>query len=524
MRAVWRLAAPSLNSYEDPEQPQQVLSVNYMDNCDGRAGDRLTLGPLVTDIDCDGADAAGGGSVGTAATTRAMVFSESMETTNYLVVARGTKLGIIRLDTRVLTADGTAEGAGAAYSEAVYDLLYTRQGVTDEISVFFEGIGYRVITAIAGASYTASANNESKIIAIGRRMGSDAAAGIVGMLGRSGNSSTALNTVYQNILSGSVTQDASSVTTIATITGPDLRFTGMAMDGRYWIIGTSDGPYYLEADGRRFRPLIEEIDNQLTAATNCFGMRRSTYFGTVIPLERSTRVSNELQGASIGPEIYPRNDSPVRQRVGMGDGSELWDYWPIYNGTDTYICAVRPRRAEDYVVDDAPVVYYPIIKLTSAESKVVAYAGRRGGVTSRTVYFGNGSNVSWFLEGSTLRFPDDTNYTYASTGTVFGTELRRNPEKLKKIKRIGFATNNCTSTETVAIDIVYRDQQYVERTVRCGAPITKNGWKWVEVPAGQIVARTLYPKVTLARGGTTTLSPYVVNRGEVVIEYDEVDG
>lgn len=523
MRAVWRLAAPSLNSYEDPEQPQQILSVNYMDNCDGRAGDRLTLGPLVTDIDCDGADSAGAGSVGTAATTRSMVFSESMETTNYLVVARGTKLGIISTADRLLKADGTAEGAGVPYTEAVYDLLYTRQGVTDEISVFFEGIGYRVITAIAGASYTASENNETKIVAIGRRMGSDAAAGIVGMLGRSGNSSTALNTVYQNILSGSVTQDASSVTTIATLTGPDLRFTGMAMDGRYWILGTSDGPYYLEADGRRFRPLIEEIDNQLSSPTNCFGIRRSTYFGTVIPLERSTRVSNELQGASIGPEIYPRNDSPVRQRVGMGDGSELWDYWPIYNGTDTYICAVRPRRAEDYVVDEVPVVYYPIIKLSSAESKVVAYAGRRGAQTNRTVYFGNGSNVSWFLEGSTLRFPDDSNYTYASTGTVFGTELRRNPEKLKKIKRIGLSTNNCTSTETVAIDIVYRDQQYVERTVRCGSPITKNGWTWL-TPATGITARTLYPKVTLARGGTTTLSPYVVNRGEVVIEYDEVDG
>lgn len=525
-QAVWHLAAPGLNSYEDILQGQGMLTVNVSDNCDGRWGDKLTLGPLVTDITTSGAFAAHGGAAGTQATVNGMCFSESMESTEYLFAIGGNKLIIIQLSNRTLTADGGMEGdAGAVWSEAATDILFTKQGTTEEVSVFFDNIPYRVITATNGASITASENNGADIVRHARLMGSDAAVGRVGLVGRVGSTSTAMNTVTQNLLSGSVTMDANSPTTLATISGPPIIFTGLALDGRFWLIGTSDGPYYLDVDGARFRPLIEEIDNQLSSPTNGFGMRQSSFFGTVIPLERSVRISNNLEGLSIGPETFPRNDGPVRGRLGMGTGSELWDYWPFYNGTDTYICAVRPRQPSDLAPDGLPVVYYPIIKLASAESKYALYAGRRGGVTSRTVYIGNGNNVSWFLEPSTLRAPDDSNMTYASSGSVFGTELRRNPDKLKRIKNVALKTRNCTSTETVAVDVVWYDHREVAHTDRFGGVISTNGYHVLNAPTRSggagIEARSFYVKLTLSRGGTTTLSPYVMNRGEVIVEYDE---
>ena len=79
----------------------------------------------VTTITLTGADAAGGGSVGTAATASCFAFSESMEATQFLVIGRGTKLGIISLSTYLNVADGTAEGAGVPYTANVTDLFFT---------------------------------------------------------------------------------------------------------------------------------------------------------------------------------------------------------------------------------------------------------------------------------------------------------------------------------------------------------------------------------------------------------------
>lgn len=524
MIAAWRFAAPSLNAREDISSGQGVLSVSYMDNCDGRFSDTLTLGPLLTDIDLDGADAAGGGSAGTPATTTAMVTTEGMESTEYLLVFRGTKPGIIDLSDRLNKADGTMAGSGAPFGGAVTDALFINGAAANaqEIAVCYDNVAYDVITAVGGAGLTFTANNSSKIIRHMAIMGSNAASSVVGGVGRVSTAGTAMNTVYENIVAGSVTMDAPSWTTKATLSGEPIIFTGIALAGRFWILGTSNGAYYLDIDGQRFRGLIEEVDNQLSSPTNCFGLRQSSYFGTLIPLDRSTRVIQDLQdgGRTIGPERYPRNTSPVRGRLGRGDGSELWDYWPFYNGTDTYICAVRPRQPEDLVSDQLPVVYYPIAKLSSAESKVVKVTGRKGSQARRTVYVGNGTDVSWFCEGDRHRMIDDQAYTYASTGTAFGTEMLRNPHMFKKVKRVGFKTRNCTSTETITVDLVARNHLEVEDTVRVGAPVTSNGWHWIDVGRDQLVdARSFYPKLTLSRGGTTTNAPQMI--GDFLVEYDE---
>jgi hypothetical protein len=176
------------------------------------------------------------------------------------------------------------------------------------------------------------------------------------------------------------------------------------------------------------------------------------------------------------------------------------------------------------VADALPVAYYPIIKLSSAESKVIKVTGRKGSQARRTVYFGNGSDVSWFAEGDQHRMISDTAYTYASTGTAFGTEMLRNPHKLKKVTRVGFKTNNCTSTETIAVDLVVKDHLYNDQTIRVGGPVTSDGWHWFDhtrFSDTRVLARSLYPKLTLSRGGTTTNAPQMV--GDFLIDYEEVD-
>ncbi len=520
--ARWRLDTPALNGYEDigygTESLEGVLSCSYSDNTDSRWRGELRLGPLVTTIDCDGADAAGGGSVGTPATVNAFAFSNGINAVDQLVVGRGTKLASIKLSDRTQVMDGTMAGAGAPFAEAVTDLFYTKSAnVTEEMSVGFDNTIYQVITALpATGGFTSSANNESIKNRIFGLAGSDNAAGQVAGLGRG---ASGMNIARQNVMTGTVTMDASSWSTRATLSGEAVIFTGFALDGRFWIIGTSNGPYYLDSDGQRFRPLIDSIDNQLSAPTNCFGLRSWDLLGPAVicPLGRSVRVIKDLQSVSVGPEVFRTNTSPVQGRLGKSDGSEMWDYWPIYNTItgETYICAVRPRQPGD--PHGNLLSYYPIITLTDTESKIVAYAGTRGGQANPTVYFGSGTDVAWFLEGRTNRFPDDTNYAYAASGTFYGTELRRYPEKRKKIVRVGFETKSCTSTETVTVSIVYRDHMNAEKTVALPAR-SSNGWQWLNMPSGGIEARAFYPSIALARGGTTTNSPVVT--GDLIVEWE----
>mgnify|MGYP003678935122 CR=1 FL=1 len=72
--------------------------------------------------------------------------------------------------------------------------------------------------------------------------------------------------------------------TIATLVGVDpLKFTGFALDGSLWVIGTSNGPYMLDRAQAEFFPLIPEIDND---EVNSVGM--TTWYpremGVIIPL------------------------------------------------------------------------------------------------------------------------------------------------------------------------------------------------------------------------------------------------
>lgn len=500
----WELCKPALNSEESIDGPngRGPLTVNWTQNVDTRFNDAV-LGPLVTTVSGAGADAAGGGSVGTPSTANCFAFSESMEATQYLVVGAGTKVRIYKLSDRTQVADGTAEGAGVPYGAAVTDLFFTLSAAgTEELSIGFDDIIYRVITAIAGASYTASANNESMKFRIFGHGGSDAAAGVIAGLGRAAG--TPMNKVYSNTLSGSTTMDASAWQSRATISGEAFTFTGFALDGRFWLVGTSNGLYFLDSDGQRYRSLMEEVPND-PENTAGFGLQGISYLGpgVLAPLTRSLRLCQSLNSRSVGVEMFRNNTSPVQGRYGRAGASELWIYLPIYNTItgESYICAVRPRQPGDGHGNE--LSFYPIIELDTLESKFCVFSEHKGGVTRPTMWAGSGSNVIYWEEGNLGRFPDDTGYVYATSGTLYGTKLRRQPWKKKKVETIELTTSGCNATNYIAVDIVYVDHMGVEQTVRCGANITSNGHKVIDVP-GVIAAHEFYPKLTFTGSGSTS--------------------
>jgi hypothetical protein len=497
----WQLAKPALNSVENIEGGEGPLTVSYTANVDTRFDD-VVLGPLVTTVSCAGADAAGGGSVGTPATANCFAFSESMEAKQYMVVGRGTKLAIIDLSDRSQDADGTMAGAGAPFA-AVTDLFFTLSAAgTEEISVGFDDTIYQVITAISGTGITSSANNESMKFRIFGHGGSDAAAGVIAGLGRA--SGTPMNKVYSNTLSGSTTMDASAWQSRATISGEAFTFTGFALDGRFWLVGTSNGLYFLDSDGQRYRSLMEEVPNDPDAIAG-FGLQGISYLGpgVLAPLTRSLRLCQSLNSRSVGVEMFRNNTSPVQGRYGRAGASELWIYLPIYNTItgESYICAVRPRQPGDGHGNE--LSFYPIIELDTLESKFCVFSEHKGGVTRPTMWAGSGSNVIYWEEGNLPRFPDDTGYVYATSGTLYGTKLRRQPWKKKKVETIELTTSGCNATNYIVVDIVYVDHMGVEQTVRCGGRIESNGHHSVEVP-GKIEAHEFYPKLTFTGSGSTS--------------------
>jgi hypothetical protein len=199
----------------------------------------------------------------------------------------------------------------------------------------------------------------------------------------------------------------------------------------------------------------------------------------------------------------------VRGRWGWGTESDRWIYIPVYNpeAGDSYIVAVRPRENGDPHGNE--LSFFTMGYQSGKECKITYGTGLKGSQARYLIWAGNDSNVDYFPEGKDDQFPLDTAYTYAANGTLFGTRLRRAPDRLKKVTGVKFSTLGCTSTETIAVDIVYTDFRGTERTVRCGSPVTQNGLQVLPVPAGGIEAVDFYPKPTLARGATTTASPKI---------------
>lgn len=499
--AEWQFGAHMLG-VEDIRGGEGLLGVAYGNGVDTRFDDSC-LAPLLTAVDLSGSDAAGGGSVGTANTVRAVAFSESMNAPDKAVFARGTKLGAIRLDTRVSIFDGTAEGGGSPYGEDVWDLIYTKSAAgTQEISVGFKDTVYRVITDIPETGgYTASANDESYKIATFGNGGSDAAAPVIAGIGKGSGS---VYKVFSNTLSGTVTMDASAWLERAVL-GSDITPTGFAMDGRFWLPATNDGIYFLDSDGQRFRPQQEALPTDPNNNQG-FGTQTISYLGPGVlnPVINGLRLTQALNTQSVGVELYPYNTTPVTGRYGHATESPTWVYMPIYNTITgaSYVCAMRPRQPGDQ--HPQPLSWYVLYELAAKESKLCRYSGFKGGVSNGTVWVGRGSDVSWFTEANTRLPWSDTSQAFGTSGTLYGTLLRRNPDRGKSPEWVHIETAGCTASNTIAVDLVMVDHRGTEQTVRCGGPIVSNGRHRLPVPPG-MSAEQFYPKVTfVGAGGNAT--------------------
>lgn len=503
--AEWRLDVSHLCSHE--RTLDGFLGVEYTDNVDTRWGD-MRLGPLLTTIDCS---AAGGT---TANANGAAVAPASMQAAGpFLYVIRGTKWAKIKLADMSLVSDGTETALG----EAATSILYTKStNGTEEISIGMDNTAYEVITAVgSGATDTHSANNSSYKARVFGLAGASSATGQVAGCGR--GTGSVMNVVAQNILSGSITMDAPNWQTRATFAGAPLTFTGFALDGNFWLIGTDDGLYYLDSDFQEFRPLIDELAQD---DDSCQNMAPWSVLGpsVVVPLSRSTRISRYLSGESVGPEVYRENLSPVQGPATAFCASELWAYMPFYNPvTDrTYLCAVRPRLSGEW--HSYPLSFFTIATLGAGkESRFGYYTGVLGGRTLPTVAIGSDSDVAWFSEGRLPRFVDDTSYQYAASGTAYLSELRRHGHYDKEPQTIEFEARGCSATETITVKLAMDGGT----AVQIGAPVTKDGLVRLHVTT-RAQGRRITPQVEFARGSTATAAPRI--EGPLRLTYQLKDG
>jgi len=114
------------------------------------------------------------------------------------------------------------------------------------------------------------------------------------------------------------------------------------------------------------------------------------------------------------------------------------------------------------------------------------------------------------------------NCTYASSGTWYGTQIRRHRGQNIVPRAFRVRTSGCTSSETVTLSVDYLDHTGTSQNHPIGAPITGNGVHWLEVTRDKTIsAEFLAPKLSLARGATTTNTPRVL--GEIEMFYDLED-
>lgn len=355
----------------------------------------------------------------------------------FMYVIRGKDVAKVMTTTMALVNPGTV----ITLAEDATSILTTKTASgTQEVSIGMAGTAYRVITTVAavGVADTHSANDDGEIVRIFGQA-PDRVAGFSG------------NVAKGNILSGGVTMDAPAWATIATLSGKDITPTGFALDGPVWVWGTNDGPYLLNPDSFAFEALIDEMGYNVE---NCRASGVWTYLGAIVPTVDGLRYIKNGSTASIGPEQFPRNTSVVQGFATGIAGSVRWLFVALYNLTtnDTYLCAVRPRRIDD--PHDQPVSWFTLAKFTDLRCDFLRNIDREGGRTLPTLVGGYGSNLFWLSMGRTERWPDDSLYRYALTGTLYLTEMRRaGPSTVIDLEACEFYSASCTADRKLTVGI-----------------------------------------------------------------------
>lgn len=455
--AEWRVDGPDLFSFEQipPGAVAGYLGRDRGEGTDGRWEGLDTLGPLLNVVTLSTHDQSEGGSIPGTATfipgstlipgpARVVSAAEGIAQipgsgTTYGYVIRGTT------PTKVDLSDMSVELSGEALAEPATSVISTRSADgTQEIAVGMATEPYRVVTAV-GPNGTLDTWAENDAAAVQRIFGK-ATDRIVGLAGQQAQG---------NILTGSITMFSPNWQTVATRIGDEvLIMTGFALDGRLWVVGTSNGPYILDQAAGDFFPVIEAIDND---DDNCLQMTTWFILGVVIPLKDGLRFQKGGGGASFGPELFTGNTSPVQgQPTGFTETTK-WGYVMLYDAEndDSYLMAARPNSGRDNHA--FPISYYTLAKLSGIESRFLQSIGTVNGQrTNPTIVGGHDGNLFWFTVGRNAREIDDANYAYAASGTTFLTELRRQPGILKDIEAVeweGDGTMDANKTVTVGVSL-----------------------------------------------------------------------
>ena len=523
--AEWTPWGPAFLTEEQGEVGK--LAVDYADNIDTRWDRQTMLGPLVNVLDCGAADASGGSpaATGTPANTNGFAVApvEAQAAGPFLYAIRGTKWAKIKLTSGTNAPTLSSTGAETALGEAATSILYTKgDGGGHEITVGMRNTNYRVITAV-GSGATDTCTNGSYKGTIVARAASSSAYRDIAVLGKVAG--TYENSVSMITLSGLAAMATTVPVTRANLSGESISFTGFALDGDKWIIGTSNGPYYLDSSFQEFRPLIEELDND-TAHCNQMGVWGALNSSVIIPLKRSTRISKNLSGRSIGPEVFTENGSPIQGTVTAFAPSERWGYFVVYNPVldQSWICAARPTFQSDW--HQYPISYFPIAKLGAGiESRAAYWVGTQGGRTMPMMVFGYDDDVAWIDEGRIDRFIDDSSYKYASSGTLYLTKMKRQPDAYKEILWFDVETDGCSDTETITLSVDVTDRYGNSYTIQVGAPIVSDGIHRLRVPQDSPInmARDIKPRVAFARGNTTTATPKIVAKIRMAYTLESMD-
>lgn len=494
--AEWQVWGPNLCSYETEDG---YLGVDYGDDVDTRWEGAAYLAPARTAVTLTT------NPTGTPANTNCSAFITGPSSVRYMYVGRGTKPAKVRV------SDFTVMGEGAAaITERITSMVQTRNAAgTEEISLGMAATAYQVITTVAAptSADTYSANDESIINRI-MYVGRDRVFGMTGQLLRG------------NILSGTTTMDASAWNTVATFAGESITPTSMAMDGKLLIVGTSNGPYILDSEDGSFFPYMPGLDQHSNA---CKQMCEWPGKGVLIPLQTGLVLSRFGDVQAIGVERFKANTStvqgiPVAVAVTSTDAFAQVVYNPVT--ANYWLIESRPREAGDW--HNKPFSHYVIGNLSTTAVEHMTWVGTGDGArTQPALVVGQSSNMLYINYGRTNRHPDDSGYTYATSGTLYLSEMRREPGLIKDIVAAEFYTGGSTANLTIQAAYSPDGASYIN----IGAAQTTNGWHRVLAISGvdplAVTPTTnsgyfIKPKLVFA-SNTSASSPRIV--GKLKLQY-----
>lgn len=494
----WDISGPCpINSIQDG--PQGELGPAYTLSVDTRSRNAAVLGPLLNNLTLV-AD-------GTPATSHAAAYVEFSSSVHLLYVIGGTDPSKIKID------DWSVIDPGVSLAEAPTSIIITESANgTKEVSYGFDGNTDYQVTDITATTDTASANNETKEVRIFGR--DDKNNRVIGLGGQDNQ-----QLIQGNVLTGSVTMDASNWADIATVPGPaDLKFTGITTDDTgALLLGTNYGVYLFDTDTGTFRPLMLE-SLKSPDDNNGRGMTYGSLFGAHIPLRHGSRYVKGGQTKTWGVTRFEGNQSPVYGvSTALTPTDSQWTFEAVYNATDdlTYLMAWRPLVYGDG--HNERLTPFTIGVLASGvECKFLHDVGTANGAISReAIVGGRDTNAFYFLRHMDTDFPwEDSSYKFAASGTWFGTEFRGDPQIDKIIHGFEFEAAGCSANQTLQMKVSVDGAT----AVNVGASITGNGLRRPRAPERTRGWR-ITPSIAFATSASTA-SPRI--EGKLRMYYEPV--